>query len=482
MTDSPATSPHEGYRSPLETRNASVAMRRIWSDAHRFGLWRRVWLAVAESQHTLGLPIPDAAIEQMRATLDEIDFESAARHEARIRHDVMAHVHAFGESAPAAKGVIHLGMTSQDVVCNAEVLQIRAALALLCGKVARVVDRLAAFALRHRDEPATGFTHFQAAQPVTVGRRACVWAQDFAEALADLETRLEGLRLKGLRGATGTQASYLALFEGDAAKVDALEAAFAQHLGWPPERCWSVVGQTLPRIADAQLLGALANAAVAVHKWSTDVRLLAGLGELAEPIEADQVGSSAMAYKRNPMRCERAGALARFVIGLHASALQTAAVQWLERSLDDSAIRRLTLPEAFLALDGALDLAANVAGGLEVQPGPTRRRLAEELPFLATENLLMAAVARGADRQEAHETIRRHSREVALAIREQGAGNDLLARLATEPAFAGLDLDLDPAAFTGRSAEQVDRFIAAVVEPIRARHAAALAEEPRLRV
>jgi adenylosuccinate lyase len=473
---------HLGYRSPLETRNASAAMRRIWSDSNRFGLWRRVWLAVAESQRELGLAIPDEAISQMRANLDRIDFEAAARHEARTRHDVMAHVHTFGEAAPAAKGVIHLGMTSQDVVCNAEVLQIREALRLVAGKLARAIDRLGRFAIAHRDEPATGFTHFQAAQPVTVGRRACLWAQDFATSLAEIEGRLDGLRLKGLRGATGTQASYLALFAGDGAKVDRLEARVAERLGWPPQACWTVVGQTLPRLADAQLLGSLAVAAAAIHKWSTDVRLLAGLGELAEPIEAEQVGSSAMAYKRNPMRCERAGALARFVIGLQASALQTAAVQWLERTLDDSAIRRLLLPEAFLALDGALDLAANVAGGLEVMRGPTRRRLAEELPFLATENLLMAAVARGADRQDAHEIIRRHSREAAAAVREHGGPNDLLDRLAAEPAFAGIDLALDPAAFTGRCGEPVDRFIAEVVEPIRRRHAASLAEEPQLRV
>lgn len=477
----PAASIHDGYRSPLETRNASKAMRGIWSEQRRFGLWRRVWLAAAESQREIGIEISDEAIEAMRATLDEIDFESAARHEARIRHDVMAHVHAFGEAAPAAKGVIHLGLTSQDVVCNAEVLQWRDALDLACLKSAAVIDRLGRFAARHRDLPATGFTHFQPAQPVTVGKRACLWAQDFAIALAELEACRRELRLKGLRGATGTQASYLALLGGDAGKVDALEQSFATRLGFAAEQCWAVCGQTMPRLADARILSALALAAAAVHKWATDVRLLAGFGELAEPIEPDQVGSSAMAYKRNPMRCERACGLARFVMGLPATALQTAATQWLERSLDDSSVRRIMIPEAFLALDGALDLAANVAEGLEAIETAIARRLEEELPFLATETLLMAAVSRGADRQEAHEVIRRHSRDVQAAMRG-GAACDLLERLAEEPLFKGLLGSIDAASFTGRSGEQVDRFLAEVVEPIRRRYASRLGDRPQLRV
>ncbi len=478
-------SPQEGYRSPLETRNASTEMRRIWSEQHRFGLWRRVWLAVAESQRELGLEISDAAVESMRANLDHIDFESAARHEARIRHDVMAHVHAFGEVAPAAKGVIHLGMTSQDVVCNAEVLQWRDALALVTSKLARVIDRLGAFAAAHRAVATTGFTHFQPAQPTTVGKRACLWAQDFVLALSRVEEAHTSLRLKGLRGATGTQASFLALFSGDAAKVDALEALFAKRLGFDASACWPVCGQTMPRLADAAMLSGLALAAAAVHKWATDVRLLAGLGELDEPIEANQVGSSAMAYKRNPMRCERACGLSRFVMGLEATALQTASVQWLERSLDDSSARRLVIPEAFLALDGALDLAINVAAGLEANRHAISRRLEAELPFLVTEPLLMAAVARGADRQEAHEVIRHHSREVQAAMRG-GGGNDLLARLSADPLFAGLvDREVSAtsaAAFTGRAADQVDRFLAEIVEPIRTRFAGSLAERPELRV
>ncbi len=477
----PATSIHDGYRSPLETRNASKAMRAIWSEQRRFGLWRRVWLAAAESQREVGIEIPDEAIEAMRSTLDEIDFESAARHEARIRHDVMAHVHAFGEAAPAARGVIHLGLTSQDVVCNAEVLQWREALDLTCLKAAIVIDRLGRFAARYRDLPTTGFTHFQPAQPVTVGKRACLWAQDFAIALSELEACRRDLRLKGLRGATGTQASYLALLGGDPARVEALERTFAERLGFTPEGCWAVCGQTMPRLADARMLSALALAAAAIHKWATDVRLLAGFGELAEPIEPDQVGSSAMAYKRNPMRCERACGLARFVMGLPATALQTAATQWLERSLDDSSVRRLMIPEAFLALDGALDLAANVADGLEAIESAIAARLEQELPFLATETLLMAAVSRGADRQEAHEVIRQHSRDVQAAMRE-GGPCDLLERLAKEPMFDGLLGSIDAVDFAGRSAEQVDRFLAEIVEPIRSRYAGRLGDRPHLRV
>jgi len=417
----------------------------------------------------------------MRASLDEIDFESAARHEARIRHDVMAHVHAFGEAAPAAKGVIHLGLTSQDVVCNAEVLQWRDAIGLVATKLARVVDRLGTFAATHRDRPTLGFTHFQAAQPTTVGRRACLWAQDFATALADVERIAGDLRLKGLRGATGTQASYLDLFGGEAGKVDQLEAAFAERLGFDAERCWPICGQTMPRLADARLLGALCLAAAAIHKWATDLRLLAGLGEISEPIGRDQVGSSAMAYKRNPMRCERACGLSRFVLSLQAPLLQTAAVQWLERSLDDSSLRRLAIPEAFLALDGALDLAIDIAGGLEVHEAAIAARLDVELPFLATERLLMAAVSRGADRQEAHEVIRRHSRD-AQARRHRGEPPALLESLGREEMFEGLAETPDPSAFIGRSLEQVDRAIAEIVAPIRDRYAGRLDEVPHLRV
>ena len=364
MSDAPAAT--ELWQSALASRFASEPMRRTWGDARRFGLWRRIWLAVAEAQKELGLPVGDEAIAQMRANLDRIDFESAARHEARLRHDVMAHVHAFGEAAPAARGVIHLGMTSQDVVCNADAMLLREALGLVTAGLARLVDRCATFAATHRALPCLGFTHYQPAQPTTVGKRATLWGQDLAIALGEVERMRDGLRLRGLRGATGTQASYLGLLGGDAAKVDDLERRFAAKLGWPAERTWTVCGQTYPRLVDAQVLGALALAAAAIHKCCNDLRLLANLKEVEEPFEKDQIGSSAMAYKRNPMRCERATGLARFVMNLSGNALDTAATQWFERTLDDSANRRLSLPEAFLALDGALDILANVLGGLEI--------------------------------------------------------------------------------------------------------------------
>jgi adenylosuccinate lyase len=475
---------HAGYQSPLETRNASPAMRRIWSARHRVGLWRRIWLALAESQAECGLPITPRQLEGLRGALDQIDFEAAAAHERRLRHDVMAHVHAFGDAVPEARGILHLGATSQDVVCNADTLVLRDALTVVAGKLARAVDRAAAFAHTHRSLPTLGYTHYQPAQPTTVGKRATLWCQDLAIALGDVELRLSGLRLRGLRGATGTQASYLGLFDGDAGKVARLERGFVSRLGWNPDLVWAVCGQTYPRLVDAQVLGSLALAAAAVHKTCNDLRLLANLKEVEEPFEREQIGSSAMAYKRNPMRCERATGLARFVMNLQHNALDTAATQWLERTLDDSSNRRLSLPEAFLALDGALDIMANVLGGLVVYPATIRAHLEAELPFMASEDILLAAARRGADRQQAHEVIREHSQAAARAVKAEGRPNDLMSRLEGEPMFKGMDLraTLDPARYIGRAPEQVDEFIRSVVEPIRARHAAALREEPELRV
>jgi adenylosuccinate lyase len=459
-------------------------MRRLWSARHRILTWRRIWIALAEAEAEAGLPIAAAQIAELRASQADISFDRAAAHEARLRHDVMAHVHAFGDAAPGARGILHLGATSQDVVCNADTLILRDALGIIARKIARAVDRAAAFATAHRALPTLGYTHFQPAQPTTVGKRATLWAQDLAIALADVEARAEGLRLRGLRGATGTQASYLGLLGGSPARVDALERAFAQKLGWPPAQVWSVCGQTYPRLVDAQILGSLAVAAAAIHKCCNDLRLLANLKEIEEPFEATQIGSSAMAYKRNPMRCERATGLARFVMNLHGNALDTAATQWLERTLDDSSNRRLALPEAFLALDGALDIMANVLGGLVVYPATIAARLEAELPFMASEDLLLAAAARGVDRQHAHEVIRAHSQAAAHAVKAEGRPNDLLQRLRADPLFAGLDVGaaLEPSRFTGRAAEQVDRFVAEVAAPIRARYRESLAEEPALRV
>ncbi|MCA9285812.1 MAG: adenylosuccinate lyase [Phycisphaerales bacterium] len=474
---------NDGYRSPLETRNASPEMQRIWSPRRKFRTWRRIWLALAEAELEVGVPIQPGQIEALREHLDDIDFERAAIHERRLRHDVMAHVHTLGEVAPAARAIIHLGATSQDIVCNADLLILADALDLVAVKLARVIDALGSFARKWRDLPALGFTHFQPAQPLTVGRRACSWAQDFSLSLEEIESRRRTLPLRGLRGATGTQASFLALVDGDPQRVEDLERRFVAKLGWRGP-VLPVSGQTYPRLIDALIVNALAVAGAAVHKCCNDLRLLANLREVEEPFEAEQIGSSAMAYKRNPMRCERATGLARFVVAMAQNPLQTAATQWMERTLDDSSNRRLSLPEPFLALDGALDIMHNVAAGLVVHEAVVRRNLDAEMPFLCTENLMMAAAARGADRQDAHEVIRRHSQAAAERMKSEGASNDLLARLAEEPMFTGIDLRavLDPRAFVGRSGEQVDRFIAEVVDPVRQRYAASLDAKTELRV
>jgi adenylosuccinate lyase len=378
--------------------------------------------------------------------------------------------------------VIHLGMTSQDVVCNADSMLLRDALRLVTAGLARLVDRCATFASTHRALPCLGFTHYQPAQPVTVGKRATLWGQDFAFALEEVEGVLAKVRLKGLRGATGTQFSFMALL-GDGAKVDALERGVCKRLGWPEGGTWNVCGQTYPRGFDASVLNALALAAAAIHKCANDLRLLANLREVEEPFEKDQVGSSAMPYKRNPMRCERATGLARFVMGLAPVALNTAAEQWLERTLDDSSARRLCLPEAFLALDAAIEVMTNVLGGLIVNEPTITARLKQELPFVATEDLLMAAAKAGADRQHAHEAIRTHALAAADRVK-RGESNDLADRLSRDPLFKGVNLQtaLDPVRLCGRSAEQTDRWIAEVAEPIRHRHAATLRHQPTLRV
>lgn len=476
--------PNDTYRSPLATRNASPEMSALFSPRRRVGTWRRIWLALAEAQHELGLPVTAEQVNALRAALEDIDFETAKAHEKRLRHDVMAHVHTYGEVAPEARGVIHLGATSQDVVCNADLLIMHDALELITAKLALVIDRLATFAATHRALPTLGFTHYQAAQPTTVGRRAAGWAQDFVIALEELEGRLEGLRLRGMRGATGTQASFLGLFEGDAGKVDAMERLVAEKLGWTGSPSWPVSGQTYPRLVDAQVLSSLAVAASAIHKTCNDLRLLANLGEIREPIEKSQIGSSAMAYKRNPMRCERATGLARFVISMTQNAYDTAATQWLERTLDDSSNRRLSLPESFMAMDGALDIMGNVTDGLVVIEGIIGANLDRELPFLASEDLMLAATRAGADRQEAHEVVRTHSREVARQIEAGAGGNDLLERLQQEPLFAGVELGAFMSAerFTGRAPEQVDHFIETVVTPIRSRYAGKLGATAELSV
>ena len=464
---------YDRYRSPLETRYASRGMQEIWSPRRKFTTWRRLWLALAESERELGLPITQGQIDELRAHLDDVDFDRAAELEQTLRHDVMAHVHALGEQAPVARPIIHLGATSQFVGCNTELIQMRDGLRLIAAKVAGLIDRLGGFAERYRDLPTLAFTHFQAAQPTTVGKRATLWAYDLALALEDLEHRLDTLRFRGVKGTTGTQASFMALFDGNEENIEALDRMVTEHMGWPVDRRFAVTGQTYPRLVDAQVLSALAGVAAALSKWATDVRLLAHRKELEEPFGAEQIGSSAMAYKRNPMRCERCCGMCRFVMSLVHNPFETAATQWLERTLDDSANRRLAIPEAFLTLDGALDVMREVSGGLVVYEATIRRNLDHELPFMATENLLMAAVKAGADRQEAHEVIRRLSQESARRVKMEAAPNDLLERLRAEPMFASLDLGaaMDPQAFIGRAQSQVDAFLADVVEPIRQRYA-----------
>lgn len=461
------------YRSPLGTRYASPAMQRLWGEPHRIGLWRRVWLALAESQRELGLDIPEAALAEMRAHLDDADLAQAAEYERRLRHDVMAHIHHFGNQAPAARPVIHLGATSAFVTDNADVLVLRAGLGLLLGRVLGLLKKLERFAQTHRAQPCLAYTHFQPAQLTTVGKRATLWMQDFALDVEELLHRLEALRLLGCKGTTGTQASFLELFKGDHGRVRELERRIASRLGMP--RVIPVSGQTYSRKGDSAVLDVLSGIAQSAAKMATDLRLLQHEGELLEPFEKDQVGSSAMAYKRNPMRAERICGLARFVISLQANTAHTAATQWLERSLDDSANRRLTLPEAFLATDALLLLADNIAGGLEVREAVIRRHVEEQMPFMATERWIMLGVEAGGDRQALHEVIRLNSLETADAV-SRGEPNRLLERLAADHTFARipagrLSAELDPARYTGRSAEQVTEFLSEYLAPLVARAA-----------
>lgn len=462
---------HDEYENPLVNRYASREMSRLFSPQHKHSTWRRLWVALAEAEAELGLPITKAQLDQLRANVDDIDFTVAARHERQLRHDVMAHVHAYGDQCPEARPIIHLGATSCFVTDNADLLMLRDALELTCTKLAGVIDALGSFAARYRDLPTLGFTHLQPAQPTTVGRRACLWAYDLALDLTELERRLESLRARSTKGTTGTQASFLKLFDGDHAKVRQLEQLVAQKMGF--DATYAVTGQTYPRKVDAQVLDALAGVTSSAHKAATDLRILAHRKEMEEPFEEDQIGSSAMPYKRNPMRCERICGLARFVMSLQSSPASTTATQWLERTLDDSANRRLVIPQAFLATDAILILYQNVAQGLVVYPEVIARHLREEVPFMATENILMAAVAAGGDRQDLHERIRKHSQAAAAEVKQHGKPNDLSERLAADKAFAGVDLAaaVDPTTLTGRSAEQVDEFLAEVIEPIRQRYA-----------
>jgi len=470
------------YENPLIARYGSPEMSELWSPQRKFSTWRRLWVALAEAEAELGLPITAAQTAELKGHVDDVDFGSAARYERQLRHDVMAHVHAYGDQCPGARPIIHLGATSCYVTDNTDLLLLRESLELVRARLVRVIDRLATFAQQYRDLACLAFTHLQSAQPTTVGKRACLWAYDLVQDFEEVEFRLSQLKALGVKGTTGTQASFLKLFGGDHAKVRRLEELVGKNIGLEP--AYPVSGQTYPRKVDAAVLATLSGIGQSAHKAGTDLRLLQHRHEVEEPFETDQIGSSAMPYKRNPMRAERMCGLARYAITLVDGAAQTAATQWLERTLDDSAIRRLTIPQAFLSIDAVLLIYQNIAGGLVVHPRVIGRNLEEELPFMATENIMLAAAAGGGDRQDLHERIRQHSLAAAKSMRDDGKPNDLHKRLAADPAFAGVDFRqvAEPSQYVGRAPEQVDEFLAEVVAPLRKRHAALLPGEAELRV
>jgi adenylosuccinate lyase len=459
------------YDNPLISRYASREMSTLWSDQRKFSTWRQLWVWLAESEADLGIPITREQIAELTAHITDIDFDTATKYERKLRHDVMAHVHTYGDACPTSRPIIHLGATSCYVTDNTDLILIREALGMVAARLAAVILALADFAKKYRDLPTLSYTHLQPAQPTTVGRRACLWAYDLALDLAEVEHRIDSLLARSIKGTTGTQASFLELMGGDHDKVRQLEAVITKKMGFPGT--YAITGQTYSRKIDAQVLDTLAGIAASSHKAATDLRILAHRKEIEEPFEADQVGSSAMAYKRNPMRSERICGLARFAMSLAANTDETHATQWMERTLDDSANRRLTIPQAFLAIDAILILYQNVASGLVVYPNVIARSLREELPFMATENILMAAVSAGGDRQTLHEKIRQHSQAAAKVVKEQGGNNDLLARLKADKSFAAVDIEsaLDPLTLVGRSREQVDEFLADIVAPISTRYA-----------
>ena len=480
MTSASSPDPRDRWDNPLASRYASAEMSRLWSDNHRYKLWRQTWLALAEAEAELGLPISPAQLAEMRAHLEPIDFAKAAEYERKMRHDVFAHLHTFGDACPLARPILHLGATSAYVTDNTDLILMRDSLDLIASRLAVVIELLADRAMENRDLVCLGRTHLQPAQPTTIGKRICLWIHDLLLDLEEVLNRRQLLRARGVKGTTGTQASFLELFAGDHAKVRRLDEIVSGKLGF--ERSYDVTGQTYTRKVDSQVVSVLAGISESTHKAGNDLRLAAAWAELEEPFETDQVGSSAMPYKRNPMRAERMCGLARFVMGFTATTSQTAAVQWFERTLDDSAPRRLVLPQAFLATDAQLVIYANVAGGLVVLPGAIRRNLENHLPFLASERLLMAATTSGGDRQELHEAIRLHSHATTARMRE-GHDNDLIERLAADPLFAGIDLiqAMDVPGLAGRAAAQVEEFITG---PVRAALAACptRAAESALRV
>lgn len=464
------TTEHESYQNPLLTRYASAEMSHIWSAQKKHSTWRRLWVALAESERELGLDISPKQVAELASRVEDVDFDLAALYEKELRHDVMAHVHAFKHQCPEAGPIIHLGATSCFVTDNTELLQTREALRLIRKRLVGVIAHLAHFAKKYRDLPCLGFTHLQPAQPTTVGKRATLWCYDLVLDLEDIEHRLETLRFRGVKGTTGTQASFLQLFGGDHEKVEELDRRVSEKMGFT--ETYAVTGQTYPRKVDSYNLQTLNGIAQSAHKAGTDLRILQSRKEIEEPYGEKQIGSSAMAYKRNPMKAERMCALSRFALSLTSNSEQTAAVQWMERTLDDSANRRLSLPLSFLTIDAVLILYRNIAEGLVVYPHVIAKNLSEELPFMATEEILMAGVQAGGDRQELHEVIRTHSLDAADRVKQQGGPNDLLSRLKSDPHFANANFEeyLDASRFIGRAPEQVDAFLHHVIQPILAKY------------
>lgn len=456
------------YNSPLCSRYASRDMQSLFSEDTKFKTWRRLWIALAETEQELGLPITDEQLDEMRANAENINYEVARAREKEVRHDVMSHVYAYGQQCPKAKGIIHLGATSCYVGDNTDLILLNEGLKLIHRKLICVIGALSSFALRYKDLPTLGFTHFQPAQLTTVGKRATLWIQELLLDLEDLEHQMKKARLLGSKGTTGTQASFLELFEGDQEKVRKADQRIAEKMGY--QAVFPVSGQTYSRKVDSQVLNILSGIAQSACKFSNDMRLLQHLKEMEEPFEKHQIGSSAMAYKRNPMRSERIASLARYVIADSINPAMTAATQWFERTLDDSANKRISVPEAFLATDAILSIYLNIAEGLVVYPKVIERRIMSELPFMATENIMMQAAKKGGDRQELHERIRVHSMAAAKVVKEEGKPNDLLERIAADPAFS-LDLGelrrtLEPAQYIGRAPEQTQLFIDEYVSPV----------------
>ena len=459
---------NDRYVSPLSERYASREMQYIFSPDKKFRTWRKLWIALAETEKELGLNITDEQIEELKAHAEDINYDVAKEREKVVRHDVMSHVYAYGVQCPKAKGIIHLGATSCYVGDNTDMIVMSEALKLVRTKLVNVIAELSKFADKYKDQPTLAFTHFQPAQPTTVGKRATLWTQEFLMDLEDLEYVLSTLKLLGSKGTTGTQASFLELFDGDQETIDKIDPMIAEKMGF--ENCYPVSGQTYSRKVDTRVLNVLAGIAASAHKFSNDIRLLQHLKEVEEPFEKTQIGSSAMAYKRNPMRSERIASLSRYVMIDALNPAITSATQWFERTLDDSANKRLSVPEGFLAIDGILDLCLNVVDGLVVYPKVIEKRLMSELPFMATENIMMDAVKAGGDRQELHERIRELSMEAGKTVKVEGKDNNLLELIAADPAFnlslEDLQRSMDPKKYIGRAKEQTERFVNTVVQPI----------------